>query len=396
MIAGPSLAVEYRTRSENGGTKKKSRSESKHSLLVSFHDHEEMQLPQELIDIIIDMVSVFEDAGDREYTLLSCALVSRAFTRPSQRKLFSTVQLRCSDYNHHHFAALLSSSPHIGTFVRTFRAEYDADPHTSHPVVITKILAALPCLECICLWARRGTHRVFNVSPEFFDACRRACSLPTIRRIELGNQVFADAMELESLLANSTGLRELSLGLLSFKSHRVVRVPSTRSVSLESMEFSLMLMGEATIQCILEAFTTVDVKHLRSLRFELASLRPILGINAGSLREVEIEYDDDPLLVGDTFTGQSKLQSIHLHTYFAKDFGRIIASLGQLSDLRRLIMRVRDEGVRPSDNEAHWTAIDRALSATQDLRNLEEIQIRVRPSVWGEGVKLEDRFSLLA
>ncbi|KAJ7684299.1 hypothetical protein DFH06DRAFT_3288 [Mycena polygramma] len=350
----------------------------------------QMQIPQELIDIMIDMVSVFEDAGDRDSTLRSCALVSHAFAWPAQRKLFSTAQLyEISD--HDNFAALLSSSPHIGALVRTFGAEYSAAPYTSHPIAITKILAALPYLECICSDSG-DSDQIFNVSSMFFDACRRACSLPTVRRIELNNHTFADAMELESLLDSSTGLRELSLESISFESLRVVPVPSSRSITLESLEFSDM--DEAILQCILDAFTTVDVKHLRSLRFERAAVRPILGVNAGSLREVEIEYDDDPLLVGDTFTGQSKLQSIHLNAYYAEDFGRIIASLGQLSDLRRLTMDVRDQGVWPSE-EAEWMSIDRALSATRDLRNLEEIHIHVRPTIWGEGVKLEDRFPLL-
>ncbi|KAJ6509188.1 hypothetical protein C8R47DRAFT_12600 [Mycena vitilis] len=332
-----------------------------------------MQLPQELIDVVIDLVSVL---GDRKSTLLSCALVSRAFASPSQRKLFTTVHLHGIS-NHKQFALLLSSSPHIGFFVRTFRAEYDADPHTSYPILIAKILAALPCLKVL----RR-------VSPGMQPS--------DIRRIELGKQVFADAMELESLLANSTGLRELCLESISFKSHRVVRVPRIRRISLERMEFTLMLMGEATIQCILDALTIVDVKHLRSLRFELAVVRPILGVNAGSLQEVEIKYNDKLFVVGETFRGQSKLRSIRLDARYGEEFGQIVASLGQLSDLRRLIMHVRDEGAWTSDNEAGWAAVDHALSATQDLRNLEEIQIIVRYDIWSNSVKLDLRFPLLA
>ncbi|KAJ6509182.1 hypothetical protein C8R47DRAFT_12395 [Mycena vitilis] len=351
-----------------------------------------MQLPQELVDIIIDMVSVFEDTDDRKSTLLSCALLSRAFAGPSQRNLFSTVQLY--PYNHNSFAALLSSSPHIGTFVRTFMVEYNADPHPSRPFAVTTILAALPYLECICLWAWAGIQPICNASPEFFDACRRACSLPTVRRIELKNQVFADAMELESLLGNSTGLRELSLESISFKSLRVARVPSSRSITLESLVVAMI--DEEILECILDAFTTVDVKHLRSLRFELAVVCPILGVNAGSLRELGIQYDYDLFPVGDTFIGHSKLQSIYLDVTYGEHFGQIIASLGQLSDLRRLIMHVRDDGVWTPDNEADWTAVDRALSATQDLRSLEEIHIRARPRIWGEGITLEGRFPLLA
>ncbi|KAJ7684294.1 hypothetical protein DFH06DRAFT_1288650 [Mycena polygramma] len=343
------------------------------------------------------MVSAFEDAGDCDHALLSCAVLSRAFASPVQRKLFSTVHLRgIGDQDR--FIEVLSSSRHIGGFVRTFRAEYNVICFSSRLMV--EILSALPRLECICLKAESygDPHRIFNASPEFFDACRRACSLPTVRRIELRCHIFANAMELEALLASSTSLRELLLEEISFKKKHVVRVPSSRSISLDSLEISRM-EDDGPVRCMLEAFTTIDIKHLRYLRLAHSALDTILEANAGSLQEVEIkyesglDYDDPPVAM---FAGQSTLQFIRLDAWYADAFGAIIASFGGLDDLRRLTVRVRDQSCWRFEDEGDWKSIDRALDATQDLRNLEEVQILVRPNRWGEVVKLQYRFPLLA
>ncbi|KAJ7083254.1 hypothetical protein C8R44DRAFT_54875 [Mycena epipterygia] len=88
-----------------------------------------VQLPQELIDAIVDEFDIFlKDANDTSFpdrkTLRACALVARSFVRPSQMKLFSTVDLFASPYGQppdersRSFSRLLSSRAHIGLYVR--------------------------------------------------------------------------------------------------------------------------------------------------------------------------------------------------------------------------------------------------------------------------------------
>ncbi|KAJ6509196.1 hypothetical protein C8R47DRAFT_1314890 [Mycena vitilis] len=280
-----------------------------------------MQIPQELIDIIIDMVSVSDEATDS--ALRSCALVSPAFALPAQRKLsFSLwVFMRSSTTTACRPSFFLSAHRHICVDV--------------HGGIQCRSLhkSSLRCHHDSGCLAVLGVYLLVGVGGHPTDMQRLTrvlrCLSPRMQpshcppdRAE--DHTFADAMELESLLGNSTGLREVSLESISSKSLPVVRVPSSRSIALDSLEITAMT-DEAILKCILDAFTTVDVKHLHFLRFERAA------------------YDDDSLLVGDTSIGHNKLQSIHLNAYYADNFGRIIASLaGQLSDLRRLIMDVRD------------------------------------------------------
>ncbi|KAJ6583063.1 hypothetical protein DFH09DRAFT_1145224, partial [Mycena vulgaris] len=123
-------------------------------------------LPQELIDAIIDEfdISLTDKEGrflDRK-TLRSCALVARAFTRPSQGKLFSMVNLQPKDVyggqpldeRSRPFSKLLSSTPHIGPYVRTLILSYRCGRSYS----LEHILSSLPKLRSLSLHPWITTH----------------------------------------------------------------------------------------------------------------------------------------------------------------------------------------------------------------------------------------------
>ncbi|KAJ7770973.1 hypothetical protein DFH07DRAFT_237456 [Mycena maculata] len=253
-----------------------------------------VRLPQELIDAIIDEFDItLKDESDyRAYpdrkTLRSCALVAHTFVRPSQRKLFSTVNLWSGpliydsppDERIRQFSKLLSSKPHIAHYVQNLLLSYRSA--RSHSV--DHILSALPKLKRLCLYAHGDRNRSDCCPlPQPRDAFLQAFSIPSLRCLELRNLKFADASELDSILGNSVGLKELMLRKIQFANDSSrASTPGPSRVVLHCLE---VFEVEAThVEALLAAFTAVDVTHLRSISCDGYSIS-LLQTNTLSLRE---------------------------------------------------------------------------------------------------------------
>lgn len=75
---------------------------------------EPLRLPQELNDIILDIVA------DRDRpSLASCALVHRALLGPSQRRLFRQIAYHALSPSSQQLLATLQGSPHLAEYVQT-------------------------------------------------------------------------------------------------------------------------------------------------------------------------------------------------------------------------------------------------------------------------------------
>ncbi|KAJ7748229.1 hypothetical protein B0H14DRAFT_2984100 [Mycena olivaceomarginata] len=311
-----------------------------------------MEIPQELIDAIIDefplRLDSISDLPDPETkrTLQSCALVSRSFLQRCQMRLFSrisvwdsylpTFPLACQ-----RLAAVLSSSPHLAGYIQTLELLYDAD-NSVLVEFVPRILSAVTAVETLQL-VRHVDADMWHFPP--FDSSTIAVfSVPSLRRLELCDWCFRNPLELQALLNLSASLRELTLHNVSFEEVEndsenspsvAQRNISGQELVLESLR--LVCVEPHVVEMMLESFSTVDIKHLKSLSFFYSSPNGLLRANAGSLQKLRInhtcafaEFEIDP----DILTSANYLSSIELEGYSVEAIA--LPLLGNLANLKAL------------------------------------------------------------
>jgi hypothetical protein len=209
---------------------------------------------------------------------------------------------------------------------------------------------------------------------------------------------FANASELELLLSHATGLKTLTLGNIHFEnpSVRRVDVPHEVRVVLESFELEL---ETDVVDAMLSGFSTVDIKHLKSLIIHSSSpITPLLRENAQTIQKVRItssyrlfncpsvsfalltrtentdvrasEPPDPDILKGN--------QTLHLieiteHRFWMASALRKFGHLGHLKALKTMFLDFTDSWRVGSLNAADWTELDAILSQAVD--GLEDIHI---------------------
>ncbi|KAJ6525861.1 hypothetical protein DFH09DRAFT_1416082 [Mycena vulgaris] len=347
-----------------------------------------VQLPQELIDAIIDEFdpSLTEKNRPRVFpdreTLRSCALVARAFVRPSQAKIFSTVNLSCLDCfeapeeRSRLFSKLLSSKPHIRSYVRTLILSYRCTGSN----FVGRILCSLPNLDSLSLRPSFDDLVLMdNLYPPFpthlRDPILAVFSTTSIRRLELRNHQFDTAQELQHILENGRDLKELMLLNIRFtdvspRPSGVHQGPS--NVAIESLQ--IFQTQPDVIEAILNTFTAVDITHLRSLSCD-RYYKPLLQANAYSIHELTLEVTTldivepealDLILPanGSLRTLNLKLDYIYVPVFF------IDHCLGNLARLKAL-KQISITGRIPSISQA--PAIDKLLGPFAS--GLEEIHV---------------------
>ncbi|KAF7360120.1 Alpha-galactosidase [Mycena venus] len=336
------------------------------------------QLPQELIDAIIDEFdpSLQDDYNWRVFpdrkALRSCAVVASAFTRPSQMKLFSAVDLRpldlysqSPDERSRLFAKLLSSSPHIGQYVKNLVLAYRCGRSTS----LGDILSSLPKLATLSLHPWSDRFRWFAQSEPFPTYHREsflaAFSLSSLRRLALRNHVFSDALELQSLLSNSIGLEELVLRSIEFTDTLVSDPYTIRPEPLRVVIRSLELLDMSVdhIDAVLNCFTVVDIRHLRSFCCD-RYYKALFAENARSIEKLTLIIKDGratfypdriPLPVG--------LNSLSLIHYSPDSLPVMMHRLGNLAAVNSLTQLSFTMGNYSRDPHAStWLQTDSLLS----------------------------------
>jgi hypothetical protein len=270
---------------------------------ISLIPYTYMEIPQELIDAIIDefplQLDSISDLPDPETkrTLQSCALVSRSFLQRCQMRLFSrisvwdsylpTFPLACQ-----RLAAVLSSSPHLAGYIQTLELVYDVDDSVLVEFV-PRILSAVTAIETLQL-VRHGDADMRHFPP--FDSSTIAVfSLPSLRRLELCAWWFRNPLELQALLNLSTSLQELTLHNVSFweVENDSENSPSAAQRNISSQELvlqsvCLVCIEPDVVEMMLESFITVDIKHLKSLSLFDSPPNGLLRANAGSLQKLRI------------------------------------------------------------------------------------------------------------
>ncbi|KAJ6579939.1 hypothetical protein DFH09DRAFT_1275707 [Mycena vulgaris] len=334
-----------------------------------------VKLPQELIDAIIDEFdpSLTEKNQPRVFpdreTLRSCAVMAHVFVGPSQAKLFSTVNLSCPYYRKapeersRLFSKLLSSKPHIRSYVRTFLLSYRCTQSNS----AVCILSSLPKLESLSLRPSLD-DLVDNLYPPFpihlRDSILAVLSTTSLRHLELRNHRFDTTQELQHILKNGPGLKELVLVQIQFANVS----PASFAVSQEPPKVvleSLQIFQTKTdvIEAILNAFTAVDITHLRSLSCD--RYHKSLRANAHSIQDLTIEIVTrdivEPEALDQILPTNSSLRTLELkldYVYVSVFF--LHHRLGNLARLKALT-QVSITGRIPSISEA--PAIDELLGS---------------------------------
>ncbi|KAJ7464972.1 hypothetical protein B0H11DRAFT_2050353 [Mycena galericulata] len=338
-------------------------------------------LPQELIDAIIDEFDL--SLKDRETrppsfpdrkSLRAFSLVSHAFVGPNQRKLFSTVDLRNPYYysdappdeRSRLFSKLLSSKPHIGTYVKNLTLAYRSARSKS----VEHVLSSLPNLRRLSL-DPRGRHfdDVLPFSIHIRDSFISAFSLASLRRLELRRHRFTDALELDSILSNGIGLEELCLDSILFDDHStrasdIGSVPAR--VVLRSLEF--LKMGTQNVEAIMHAFTAVDITHLRSLFLDRYP-QSFLRVNTISMEELTLTVSAShhgpmdgyfPRPLDQILTAKNSLRVLHLRVYYHNGIPRVIRQLGNLANLQAL-KRISITARCDSIQSDMWSEVDSLL-----------------------------------
>ncbi|KAJ7266625.1 hypothetical protein C8J57DRAFT_376247 [Mycena rebaudengoi] len=213
---------------------------------------------------------------DDANSLRACSLASCSFLPRSRMHLFSAIFCqRLSNFSH--FDRLLAESPHIGKlYIRYFTLEIgDIDPLFTGDVVLPRILSRLPHLTHVSF----KFPSTYGDWPPLFKAGMRATlSLHCLRSLCLYFMVFPNTSELELLLSHATGLKALTLGNIYFGNPSVRGVdPPGVHVFLESLELELEMEA---VDAIVSGFSTVDIKHLKSLVTKFSPIIPLLKVNA--------------------------------------------------------------------------------------------------------------------
>ncbi|KAF7322563.1 hypothetical protein HMN09_00034800 [Mycena chlorophos] len=327
------------------------------------------QLPQELIDAIVDYLS---DGLTLDFqTLRACSLVACPFVSPCQQRLFSSIKLYTAPHSFCvrgdvasavqttvKMAQLLVSSPHLGTYVKEVSIAYpkteslflDSAGDSDYLRALTDIFTAIPALETLSIQPRAvdwdDIWNIYTVPPELVQAIIPAPPCESLRRLELTRVHLKSLTELEDMLRLANNLRELVLrDIMIYESAdgdtdsnssgpRTPRTPEKRDVLLESLE--LRVVPSYFFQEALEAFQ--DIRTFTNLRTvcidEYDDL--ILDSNAETLEEIFLirRHGQDVHLIGrallDLLSGPV-LRELHLK--LTSDLTNLHTNIQHIRDL---------------------------------------------------------------
>ncbi|KAJ6472047.1 hypothetical protein C8R45DRAFT_1013866 [Mycena sanguinolenta] len=309
-----------------------------------------MRVPRELLDKIIGEFDLSEKYDiEIAHTLESCALIARSFVGQCQARLFARISVR--DYKRFssscHIAstilaqklfALLSRSPHLAGYIRTLNLCYNAMEREAN--FIPHILSAVTGLTELTLWDHgRGFFPMNALTLAAF-------SLSSLWRVELFGYQFQNAFELESLLSKAKCLKELALKDVGFKDFTPLddsevtlprQIRGTSDVKLETL--CLEGLDRPVVTSVLDSFTTIDIRHLKSLSIYNSVITGILRANARSIQQLKLEksfcqfFDvPDPQIMA----GENSLTSVNFEVDDIQSLLVLVPLLGDLGNLTAL------------------------------------------------------------
>ncbi|KAJ7226450.1 hypothetical protein C8J57DRAFT_1252690 [Mycena rebaudengoi] len=347
-----------------------------------------MKLPQELIDAVIDNLSISMAQKDRTShgprarmavprelvaTLKACALSSRSFLARSQRELFTSVTCTSETNTVFRFHELLSRSPHIGAYVKHFSLIGVGDDSLQDYIPAALILPLLPNLTSLrVIPIMHMSQRWDNQPVPFQAALRGATSLRSLRRLSLYNYSFPDAPTLDSILCQATGLKELELSGISFIDDSIRHVDPARLEALVVLDtLKVDFLHHLDTTAIVAAFALVDVTHLRCLKVSRMRVStPIFKANAQTIQQVRGFFPDETSGIWDPdiLKGNKSLRSIDVLAInstmpsILRDFG----DFSHLSALTNISLHFSEMLDRSIYAAAMWANLDAILAPASD------------------------------
>ncbi|KAJ6456333.1 hypothetical protein C8R47DRAFT_1082433 [Mycena vitilis] len=207
------------------------------------------EVPQELIDSIIDELADdwAIDWDKSKLALGTCSLVTRRWTYRSQKRLFEDV-VSTSLGESTKLAALLSSSPHLATYIVTLRLGFTTADIALRvdgaAGILHAIFAGLVCLrnlELLVAWrsgdaADLGRENNSYAFPSLLGSCLQGISGPP-RSMSLGfvNWQFEDIHSFASVVAAASHLESLVLHDCQFASLELTAMPQIQLKSIAQL-----------------------------------------------------------------------------------------------------------------------------------------------------------------
>ncbi|KAJ7663525.1 hypothetical protein B0H17DRAFT_1144018 [Mycena rosella] len=177
-----------------------------------------VNLPQELLDAIIDEVGVKTSSEPRDFASLNaCSLTARAFLPASQRTLFTSLTLK--QYKLAQASSVLVSSPHIASYVRDlhlidagFIAEPDSDSIRVPLAASFSLLTNITRLAMSFCFSPLGwTH----IPANFRAVLVGLLSLPSLRYIALAQCTGVPSSIIRHALISSKQVTLKDVGIYS-------------------------------------------------------------------------------------------------------------------------------------------------------------------------------------
>ncbi|KAJ6557814.1 hypothetical protein B0H19DRAFT_121501 [Mycena capillaripes] len=139
-------------------------------------------------------------------------------------------------------------------------------------------------------------------------------------------------------------------------------------VGLVLKSLYLIRIEPLVVEMTLESFTTVDIKHLKSVSFLISPLSGLLRANMGSLQKVKIDHINIPGFENeidpDILTSANYLSSIEFEQSYLEDtpfrlFGDL-ANLRALTTIQILLSDDLHENLGEVEVQ-HWAKVDASL-----------------------------------
>ncbi|KAJ7697654.1 hypothetical protein B0H17DRAFT_1177604 [Mycena rosella] len=283
-------------------------------------------------------------------------------------KLFSSINLRSTgespDERSQLFSELLSSKPHIQSYIRTLILSYRPARSKS----VEHILSSLPKLRSISLHPTinypYGWHSSFSVYLR--DSFHAVFATTTLRRIELRSHSFDGPQELQRILSNSLSLTELVLDEICFE-HVALRStekhPGSPRTVLQSLGVFRMLPD--VVDAVLDAFIAIDIKHLRSISCDRYQ-NSLLQANTYSIQEHTLIVANNPDVFHKDALYAVLPPSTSLHTLHVRMRAYktpVINRLGNLASLRALKkLTITATKRNLMGGRPEWPAVDSRLA----------------------------------
>ncbi|KAJ6492289.1 hypothetical protein C8R45DRAFT_990845 [Mycena sanguinolenta] len=252
-----------------------------------------VQLPQELIDAIVDQVAVAEDIYDplarTDTALRACALTGHAFVAPAQRQLFHFVSLARQKYEM--LAEKFVAAPHLSLYVRDLELYLPDHRSQYYPSLITT-MALLTQVERLVLWGATSAE-LTSVPDDFWPTFHSLLALPSLRcfgMIGSWEKTLVPSSLIRYALASYEKVELMTTVHLDAANDDLSFPSSPKPRALRRLALGYPYGEEVKVLRALLLSPDVDLRHVRHLRLVLPLRGSFSGLLQIALRCDSIEH----------------------------------------------------------------------------------------------------------